>query len=302
MAAHRYWRLHCTRNGGNLYVALTELTLATSIGGASVATGGTASSYSNYSGWTPDLAFNGSTAEPGWHSGTGDFPTTPQWLQYDFGAGNDVDIVEFGITSRSNASDAATQTPQDFLLQYSDNGSDFTTLFAVAGEGGWTATETRKYSASTAAKKIWKIDISAVQSGLAYINEIEMRLSPAGADQCTGGAAAASSYYGGSDNYAPYRAFGDTAGDWVSNANPPQWIQYSFAAAKDIKSYMVKASASVPAGAPKTWTLSYNDGIGGWTVADTQTDAANWSADEERIFTFAAAGGNTSRTLLGVGG
>src|SRR5574337_1018158 len=119
MAAHRYWRLYITATNGNAYTSLTGFILATSVGGASVASGGTASASSTGFGWVASNAFDGSTAEPGWHSGTAGFPTTPEWLQYDFGAGNAKDIVEFGICSR-NAADAASQSPRDCTLQFSD--------------------------------------------------------------------------------------------------------------------------------------------------------------------------------------
>jgi hypothetical protein len=138
-----------------------------------------------------------------------------------------------------------------------------------------------------AARTQWRITIAATQSGEPGLAALVMRTTPGGADQCTGGTPSASSEY--SAPYTADKAFdGSNTTSWFSGSGFPQWLQYEFAAPIDIVEYKLRAPYSYPQEAPKTWTFSHNDGAGGWTEVDAQTDAPNWSADEERTVTFDA--------------
>ena len=103
MAAHRYWRLFSIYNNGYAHTNVCELEMFTSLGGPNVCTGGTAFASSEYPGWEAAKAFDGvKTGDHGWStlsSGT----QVNQWVGYDFGAGNDVEIEQVAITARTNA-------------------------------------------------------------------------------------------------------------------------------------------------------------------------------------------------------
>jgi hypothetical protein len=290
MSAHRYWRVYVTAVQSAGYTSCMELYLRTSIGGSNVATGGTASASSVGFGWTAAGAFDGTTAGNGWHSGNNALPTTPEWLQYDLGSGNDKDIVEFAWAVRPG--NETSQAPKDLQLQYSDNGSSWTTLYTRTGETSYSSGETRSWSSSTtvpALKEAWRLNVSAVETGVPGVAELKMYTSIGGTNQCTGGTPAASSEFGSS--WIASKAFdADVSTFWDAASAPPQWVSYRFASAKDIVQYKITApGGGNQINAPKSFTLEYSDGSGGWTVADTQTSLANWAAgNEERTFTIAS--------------
>jgi hypothetical protein len=287
MSAHRYWRVYVTAANAGGYVSCMELYLRTSIGGANVATGGTASASSVGFGWAASGAFDGSTGGTGWHSGNNTLPTTPEWIQYDLGAGNDKDIVEFAWAARSTYE--AEQTPRDFQLQYSDNGTSWTTLYTRTEESGWTPSETRSWSSSTttpALKEAWRLRTTAQANAVPGVAELAMYTVIGGTNQCTGGTPAASSEYSW-PNTAYYGFDANNSTLWDARATSPQWLRYRFASAKNIVQYKITAGAGLNAGdAPTAFTLEYSDGSGGWVVADTRSGLAAWTANEQRTFTF----------------
>jgi len=67
-------------------------------------------------------------------------------------------------------SDALTTAPKDFTLDWSDNGSAWTTHATWTGETNWTSSERRKYAISAApAKSYWRLNVTARQSGATTI-------------------------------------------------------------------------------------------------------------------------------------
>jgi hypothetical protein len=142
VAAHRYWRLYITAAQSSAETDLAEFYLCTTVGGASVATGGTASADTTFSGtYVPANAFDGNNTTS-WASAS---TAMPHWLQYDFGAGNAKDIVQWGIQSIFT-SGYSQYTPKDFSLQYSDDGTTWTALDTIVGAVGWTGTESRMFT------------------------------------------------------------------------------------------------------------------------------------------------------------
>jgi len=148
MTAHRYWRLYNIKNGDGTFCTITELIMATSAGGASVCTGGTASASTEYgSGWVAAAAFDGTVSgDQGWASASVAAGAIGQWLAYDFGAGNAKDIIEVRIVSRSNPA-GLNQTPKYFRIEYSDDGTSWSQRGMVqVSTADWTANETRTFS------------------------------------------------------------------------------------------------------------------------------------------------------------
>lgn len=102
-----------------------------SAGGADECSGGTASASSN----TADAsrAFNNSTTL-GWTSSVN--PTFPVWLRYSFAA--PVEIVQVLITAVSTGSNYQ-YSPKSVDVQYSDDGTTWTTAFSASGLVTWSA-------------------------------------------------------------------------------------------------------------------------------------------------------------------
>lgn len=115
-------------------------------GGVNQCTGGTPFSSSNYdANWTATKAFDGiKTGDQGWASSTSQ--TWPTWIGYDFGVGNEKDIVQFSITSRQYNPWHITDSPKNFKLQFSDDNIWWYDAGApFADVSGWGANETRTF-------------------------------------------------------------------------------------------------------------------------------------------------------------
>lgn len=125
------------------------------------------------------------------------------------------------------------------------------------------------------AHEYWRIYESA--NGVCKIREIEMALVAAGADQCTGGTATASSD-NGFDVAA--NAFDDTSNSWESaGSTGPHWIEYQFTSAQTILEIRLVAG-STPSQMPSTFDIQYSDNGSDWTTTITYS-GNSWSTNGE---------------------
>ena len=119
MAAHRYWALLVTaRPGTGNGVAIAEVAMRSTTGGANIATGGTAGGTNNV-GHPPANAFDGNGATEWSDGATGGNPVR---LSYDFGSA--VNVVEVVVTTpgAGSAYPGATYGPAACWVQWSDDG------------------------------------------------------------------------------------------------------------------------------------------------------------------------------------
>lgn len=128
MAAHRYWRVYITQVQSLTTVTVQEISLFKSADCSNrclldpllctaSAQGGP--------GVGPDKCVDGQVATY-WTTVTNSLPA---WWQYTFPVGQEADVVGFSLMPGT----WAAQTPKDFVLQYSDDGANWTTLLTVAG-------------------------------------------------------------------------------------------------------------------------------------------------------------------------
>ncbi len=130
MAAHRYWRIHITAiQGLETFMAMAEVQMRTSVGGADQCTGGTASASDEFS-----ASFAASKAVDDDAATAWSCNTATNWWKYDFGTAKD--IVEYTIQAHNSVPD---RSPKDFTLQWSDDDTNWTTADTQAGITGWTA-------------------------------------------------------------------------------------------------------------------------------------------------------------------
>jgi hypothetical protein len=147
MAAHRYWRMLFTRAASST-VAVNELTLAVTEGGPQAATGGTASAGSVSGLNVASRAFNGTTNATDYWLSLGNFNgngANSDYLQYDMGSGNSIDVVEVRMYINTTNLGAGV-APQNFVLLHSDDGQNWTVRRAWAGQT-WATVETKTFSA-----------------------------------------------------------------------------------------------------------------------------------------------------------
>lgn len=131
MAAHLHWRLWITEANNSNAIDIGELQMRASAGGANLCSGGTASATNSLGGNLPAAAFDGSTATS-WQ--TTFSPTLPVFLRYTFAAA--VDVVQVAIIG-SNA--YPIYSPKAFDVQWSDDGTSWTTAFSASGMAPLTA-------------------------------------------------------------------------------------------------------------------------------------------------------------------
>lgn len=137
MAAHLYWRVQINAVGGPsaVYVALPEIQMRDAIGGAQKCTGGTASASTTQSTNTPANAVDGNLSSI-WRANA----APVQWWQYQFPVA--VDIVEIAISTGTGPT-GYQEAPTNFDLQWSDDGTSWTTAASFTGIGVWPSNETR---------------------------------------------------------------------------------------------------------------------------------------------------------------
>lgn len=305
MAAHRYWRVNFTAitNPGNSF-AIAELKLCTALAGATVATGGTASAQSIFSGSFPASdAFDGNLATF-WHSAGG---VVPQWLKYDFGLGNDKDIIEVGVVM---APSRAHQQPTAFTVQHSDDNVAWTDAWSVADTGArYSLTSTqgqveRRFTNPAIGGKtywrIWATNVDASNDSFG-VNELGFATSVSGPTVTTGGIAQGTSQF--STSFPPANAFdGSSATRYAARETLataatlgfPLALGYHFAAAQAIAEVIIenRSDGTLPVEgrqAPEAFTLqSSPDG-------ETWTDEASFSgivwSSQGQVQRFALASG-----------
>lgn len=136
MAAHSYWRLNVTASNGGANLTIDEVEFRGSIGGADQCSGGTPSASSTLGGNVAANAFD-NTVNTAWQA-----TTTTGTLQYLFASA--VEVAEYTIRIRGAGYEAYTnQAPKDWTLQWSDNGSSWTTVDTQTSQTAWSAGETR---------------------------------------------------------------------------------------------------------------------------------------------------------------
>lgn len=124
--AHRYWRVYIEKVAGNSQAAAYEIQLRETVGGADVTGSGTASADTVSGVAVAAQAFDDNTSTA-WVSVAA--TNVPHWIAYDFGTGNEKEIIE--VTWHSYTS--STRSPLTGRLEYSDDGTTWTTKFGFSG-------------------------------------------------------------------------------------------------------------------------------------------------------------------------
>lgn len=131
--AHKYWRISCTAAvGSGAGMRMAEMRFFDANGTPISTSGGTAFGSTESTGFPPANAFDGNTTT--WYRSNG-APTTGSGaivLGMQFPAAQTVAKLQFVITDNLNGG------PATFDVQYSDDGSTYTTAWSVAGAGPYT--------------------------------------------------------------------------------------------------------------------------------------------------------------------
>lgn len=268
MAAHRYWRILLQRYNGTNYSGTQEIEMRTSIGGADATGSGTALSSGDYSaGFSKNYAFDNNAATE-WAANVTEDKLS--WIGYDFGAGNDVDIVEVSFTSRKTG----TYHQDNYDLQYSDDGTNWVTQYYWRGLSAFTANSQARVTDSTDQPVG---DFDAYTHGLAAATYNPYAVT-------------ASATFGG---YAPYKTCDGLISQYWLMAATSGWLKYDFGDnnAIQINSYSLQAnSVPEPNRMPKNWTFKGSNDNSNWDTLDTRTNESSWGDEETRNYVISSPG------------
>lgn len=195
VGTHRYWRFASLTGGndGNAgsigYLGIAEIEMHTSVGGADVTGSGTASASSYRAGLEPYRAFDNNVTTK-WSSNG---QIVGDWLAYDFGVGVAYEIVEVKMTARNDG--FQNQMMLDFVVEFSDDGTNWTPYWAVLGQSAYSSGETRTFACPTlGAATYWALIARAggnASTGYYSMSEIELRDTVAGSNLSLTGTASA---------------------------------------------------------------------------------------------------------------
>lgn len=131
-----YWRVSISAIKAGNYAAIGEIEMRATIGGSDQCSGGTASAISTIT--SASAAFDNDPVTT-WASNWG----SAWWIQYQFPSA--VSVAELSIQSENGAQTTGNGTPKDFTLQYSSDGSSWTTALTVTGQTGWANSTVRNF-------------------------------------------------------------------------------------------------------------------------------------------------------------
>lgn len=300
---HRYWRIWIgtnSDNAGGLVTGASEIELRESVGGADATGSGTASSDSDFAGFSAAGAFANDTETTGWASASSAYP---HWIAYDFGSGVTKAIVEVGIYARTAV--GGIQGPGAFKIQSSDDGTTWADEWWVAYPGGSNGHSygasfksftkpTVDQSPSASRHRYWRLSITGSNGG-SYVgaNDISMRTVSGSVDETEGGTATSRSNFSG---LTPSQAFETTTGsitatalDWASNnVGFPEWIQYDFGSGGDklITEMTYRARVGLESSqAPTGIDFQYSDDGSSFTTIKS-VSSLTWSAGVPQTWTL----------------
>lgn len=134
--AHEYWRINGSSPTGVTFLAIAEVEMRATLGGADQCAGGTPSASTADPSSPASNAFD-NNATTRWSTVSGN---TTGWLLYRFAA--PVGVLEYTIQAHPTA---PVRSPKDFSLEFSDDGVDWTAADTRTNQIDWGAGEIRTY-------------------------------------------------------------------------------------------------------------------------------------------------------------
>lgn len=287
VGAHRYWRVLVLENQSAGSVPATScdsLELKDTLGGSNLATTSTSAlSSGEFSGsFINDYAFNGTGSGLFWVSENTTYGIN--WLGYDFGAGNEKEIIQFVWHKRPD-SFGQVEAPTWGVVQYSDDGTNWSSAWSFHFTPNWgTGAESKTASQNTSGGRLfWRIRATNTQGGTSSrfsTGEVEFKATSGGSDLANGGRPFSPVAFSGSNDAA--RAFDNNNTTNYIPLDALGHIGYSLTSFETINEVTIQVR---------------NDGFGaneGITagVVESSLDRTNW--DTEWSFTTPATWVNNS--------
>lgn len=282
---HQYWRVYCTNNNGGSAVNIAQVIFLDAYGVQVATSGGTVIKSSETVTNEAYYVFDGTPLANSWLAST----AANEWVGYNFPS----QVAIAGVTIWGPNSGIITRCPKDMLLQYSDDGAAWTTLFAFHFYGPVFNTG-RTFPLATPSPGYhyqWRLDCADNNGGASYIivDNIEFRATAGGADQTAGMSSAS---YGGNSSgrvtYSSdmpggeaYNAFGGAGPWWESNGTTNQWDGAIFPTPVRVQEVAVLSASGQANRAPQNMSLSYSDDGVTWVKKTTFAAQTGWAAGGE---------------------
>ncbi len=274
----RFWSIATGTTSASLIMSAFEASVTP--GGADMMPAGT---LVNSVGWTnPENLFDGN---PGTEGGRLTQPDLAiGWIGRTFATPRT--LAEIRLRSGSSGGNA----PIAFIVHATKDGGTTWFPIQIYFPSAWAANETKTFSVpairavtgtARADARFWRWSVVAplVSGSLARLAEIEMRATIGGPDQCSGGAAFASSFDGG-DNIPRLTDNNLTTNLQGTSANLR--AGYAFPAKTNVGQAMIHASTF---GGPRFLTLDWSVDFFTWTTALSPPDQVTWPDNTTRLFT-----------------
>jgi len=218
---YAYWRLTvltCAA-GNDGYTQIEDLIFATSVGGSTIATGGTATASGSTGSETPDKAFAGTGGY--WTSANMGAGVAGAWIQYQFAS--PVVPTYFKLQGVQD-----NRIPETFKIEASTDGSTWVAK-GVFGRSGAALKQAHfisglMYTPSSAERRFWRIKVTEVNGSLnAVIAEVKMASSAGGSQLVQ--TAFGNAYTNPTTLLAPNCLDSDLTTYWVGAvADTPVWV------------------------------------------------------------------------------
>lgn len=295
MAAHRYWRIVGTDFPSYIEVRTAKMYTAYGLDAVDVCTGGTAIASSTYGGYPPSNAFDTSTGSTWSTSGAGG----EQWIGYDFGAGNEKDIVAFALHTSS-------YVPTNIYLDYSDDGANWTRQSSHLNDSGkWTQGALRGFTSqkqnSGAGHAFWRWLGTAgpANNSLNCFSDIKLldqdgvnRLKDAVTEIQTNGAYQPNAFWAG-------RMLDDDLSTEYRGPNTyPCWIVLRLGERVDASALVVSIGGGYDAYVPTDASIQYSDDGENWTTAKELTGLTWLATGETKTFALDGSGPAVKRRRI----
>lgn len=290
-AGHAYWRVLISDNWGDAsFVIVAEVEFLDAGGTLISPTGGTAinSSFAG-SGNEADKAFDGSATTP-WACGSG--LVTNSWIGYHFPANKDVAQVR--ITTLSSGTNFLTKMPKNCALQYSDDGSSWTTAFSFLNVNLAGGSITYPETSGTGYHKAWRVFMTDNNGGTSFIclDELRLKATSGGANQIpaqssnnggsTGRVLFSSSLGAGNEGWRVVNGVTNTSNFWASSGASNAYVGFLFPVAVKVEEIDLVSANSNATRAPKNMTVDYSDDLTTWTTQKTLAAQTGWATNETR--------------------
>jgi hypothetical protein len=297
---HVYWRILLTNScGGAGATSISEFTMYDAGGLQIPTTGGSASASTSVGGLPASSAFDGNPSTF-WASTSRATSSSPQWLQYQFSSG--VSVASFTLTLRSGNLE---QSPIDVTLQYSDDGSTWTSLGQYNGldwQSSGQVSESlglRNSYPQSGIHTAWRLTISGNNGfgdGTVSIAELKF-YDLSNAQISTGGFADLYSSLPASVPAGGGGAFdGNAATFWASDTtanDPSKYVGYVFTGSYSLGSFSITNGPTLSQ-SPNSFCIQSSVDASLWTTVKCYTAATWTTSGQTQTFVVLQPGASTA--------